>query len=67
MTGGLTKAERDILEMTADVWNRFLDLPRAHQDEVSEFRRTMHDLQRFILVRPTMRLPHHEILDRLQP
>jgi hypothetical protein len=67
MAEGLTKEERDILELTADVWNRFLDLPRYHNDEVSEFRRTLHDLQRFILSRVAMRVPHQEILDRLEP
>lgn len=55
MSGILTTEERALLDLTAQVWNAFLQLPRAHPDEQTEFRHAQHALQRIILARPAIR------------
>ena len=35
----------------AEVWNMFLDLPKEHEDDITEFRHNLHDLQNKILAR----------------
>lgn len=64
---GFTNEELAILCLTAALWNRFLELPSLHPDDVAEFRSTMHDLQRIILARIGQReLARDDIQDLVQ-
>lgn len=45
----LTKEEEEILELTAELWNRFLALPIYHLMEQSEMQSKIHDIQRMII------------------
>lgn len=51
----ITSEEGKILDLMAEAWNLFLELPREHIEEVADFRRHLHDLQRVVLSRPTGR------------
>lgn len=55
MASTLTDEEQKVLRITAEAWNAFLDLPRQHPDDQTEFRHTLHALQRIILARPAVR------------
>lgn len=51
----LTLDERALLSDIAVAWNRFLSLPRQHQDETDEFRHAIHALQVMVMARPVER------------
>lgn len=44
----LTQEEEEILELTAELWNKFLQLPIYHLMEQSEMQYKIHDIQRMI-------------------
>lgn len=50
----LTKEEEEILRLTEEVWNRFLELPINHPMEMNEM--AIHNIQRMIISRPGFRL-----------
>lgn len=52
----LTQEEEEILELTAELWNKFLQLPIYHLMEQSEMQYKIHDIQRMIISRPGFRL-----------
>lgn len=52
----LTKEEDEILELTAELWNRFLALPINHPMEQSEMQSKIYDIQRMIISRPGFRM-----------
>lgn len=52
----LTKEEEEILELTAELWNRFLELPINHPMEKDEMAIKIHDIQRMIISRPGFRM-----------
>jgi hypothetical protein len=52
---GRSDAEEKVLAALVEAWNGFLDLPRLHSDELPDFRRGIHDLQRIIMVRSVLR------------
>lgn len=47
----LTQEEDEILELTAELWNKFLQLPIYHLMEQSEMQSKIHDIQRIIISR----------------
>lgn len=47
----LTQEEEEILELTAELWNKFLQLPIYHLMEQSEMQYKIHDIQRMIIAR----------------
>lgn len=51
-----TQEEEEILELTAELWNKFLQLPIYHLMEQSEMRYKIHDIQRMIIARPGFRM-----------
>lgn len=51
----MTEQEKDCLEALAMAWNLFLELPTEHSDDVDDFRKGIHVLQRQIMARPTRR------------
>lgn len=51
----LTEEEQDVLMLLVDAWNGFVRLPWKHPDDISEFRQIIHEAQRMILSRPTLR------------
>lgn len=61
-----TDQERDLLELTAKLWNGFLLLPVLHADDTPEFRHKLHDLQRIILSRSSRLALRLEAIDRLE-
>lgn len=52
----LTKEEEEILMLTEEIWNRFLELPINHPMERDEMAIKIHDIQRMIISRPGFRL-----------
>ena len=54
--GKLTQEEEEILRLTEEVWNRFLELPINHPMEMNEMAIKIHDIQRMIISRPGFRL-----------
>lgn len=54
--GKLTQEEEEILRLTEEVWNRFLELPINHPMEMNEMAMKIHDIQRMIISRPGFRL-----------
>lgn len=52
----LTQEEKEILELTAELWNKFLQLPINHPMERDEIAMKIHDIQRMIIARPGFRL-----------
>lgn len=59
----LTKGEEEILELTAELWNRFLALPIYHLMEQSEMQSKIHDIQRMIISRPGFRMNKEKFRD----
>lgn len=55
MRGMLDEAEGAVVDALAEAWNRYLDLPIEHQDDVDEFRRAIHTAQEKVLARPARR------------
>lgn len=51
-----TKEEEEILMLTEEIWNRFLELPINHPMEMDEMAIKIHDIQRMIISRPGFRL-----------
>ena len=51
----LTKEETEVLKMSADLWNAYLNLPVQHLDDTDEFRRFMHSLQHLVMIREARR------------
>lgn len=47
----LTKEEEEILMLTEEIWNRFLELPINHPMEKDEIAMKIHDIQRMIISR----------------
>lgn len=52
----LTKEEEEILRLTEEIWNRFLELPINHPMEMNEMAIKIHDIQRMIISRPGFRM-----------
>lgn len=52
----LTQEEKEILELTAELWNKFLALPINHPMEANEMAIKIHDIQRMIISRPGFRM-----------
>lgn len=52
----LTQEEEEILRLTEEVWNRFLQLPIYHSMEANEIAMKIHDIQRMIISRPGFRM-----------
>ena len=52
----LTKEEEEILMLTEEIWNKFLQLPINHPMEMDEMAIKIHDIQRMIISRPGFRL-----------
>lgn len=51
----MTEGEKDILELLAEAFDKFIQLPVQHPMHQQEFMMKIHDLQRLILCRPTSR------------
>ena len=51
-----TQEEEAILRLTAELWNRFLELPINHPMEKDEMAIKIHDIQKMIISRPGFRL-----------
>lgn len=56
----LTDNEQIIIEMLADVWNLFSDLPQLHQSDRVEFMHAIHVLQNIVMSRLYMRTQNGE-------
>lgn len=59
----LTQEEDEILELTAELWNKFLQLPIYHLMEQSEMQSKIHDIQRMIISRPGFRMNKEKFRD----
>lgn len=59
----LTKEEEEILRLTEEVWNRFLELPINHPMERDEMAIKIHDIQRMIISRPGFRMNKEKFRD----
>lgn len=54
-TSGPNDQERKVVKHLVDAWNSFLALPIEHNDDIDEFRRSIHAAQEKILARPGRR------------
>ena len=52
----LTQEEKEILMLTEEVWNKFLELPINHPMEANEMAVKIRDIQRMIISRPGFRM-----------
>ena len=59
----LTKEEEEILRLTEEIWNRFLELPINHPMEKDEMAIKIHDIQRMIISRPGFRMNKEKFRD----
>jgi len=59
----LTKEETLVVDKLIEAWNVFAELPIAHDDDITEFRRGIHQCQNIILSRPTSRVLNSKIKD----
>lgn len=53
---GLSEEEKEILALSSELWQRFVDLPESLDDEVKEFQLAVHNLQRIIATRVARRV-----------
>lgn len=53
---GLTTAEREVLRLSADLWNAFVKLPKEHPSDIPEFQAALHELQALIALRVARRV-----------
>lgn len=51
----MTEREQRAFDALVEAWDRFIELPIEHADDIPEFRAGIHALQRHILARPTRR------------
>ena len=54
----MTEEEIGTLELLAQAWNAFLELPEVHQDDRNDFRKSIHDAQRLVMARSGHRALH---------
>ena len=59
----LTKEETLVVDKLIEAWNVFAELPIAHDDSVTEFKRGIHQCKNIILSRPTLRVLNSKIKD----
>lgn len=52
---GLTLQERQVLDLTAELWNAFAALPDKHPSDAAEMQRDIHDIQNRIMARAARR------------
>lgn len=45
------KKDKEILALTGEVWNRFIKLEQTHPNDIDEFAKGIHQLQRIIATR----------------
>lgn len=43
--------EVNVLNLSADLWNEYIKLPKLHEDDLPDFKLHLHALQRIILAR----------------
>lgn len=48
----LTEAENEALDLSVKLWNAIVRLPVMNNDELSEYRKCIHDIQGRIMSRP---------------
>lgn len=53
--GQFTDDEKKILLLSAELWNKYLQLPVQHQNDRYDFSQAIHELQRIIGWRPMTR------------
>ncbi len=53
---GLTKTEKEILDSTVELWNKFLDLRQTHDSDIKEVLEAIHKIQYIIGMRSLRRL-----------
>ncbi len=58
----MTEEEFDILNLLADIWNAYLNLPVQLDNDRLEFMHIVHDAQRMILAREALRHLYKEEL-----
>jgi hypothetical protein len=51
---GMSIQEIKVLNLTAELWNSYTELPELHPMDKQEFCLKIHDIQRCILARPTL-------------
>lgn len=51
-----TEKEEEILRLTSEIWNKFLELPDVANIERQEMMMKIHEVQRMIISRPGFRM-----------
>lgn len=47
----MTKEENEVVELLADAWNKFVDLPVLHKADREEFMHALHQAQNIVMAR----------------
>lgn len=55
VTVGFTEEERNVLRLSAKLWNAFHQLPEQHPSDTLDFCNALHAIQRIVGWRPMMR------------
>lgn len=55
MSVALLPEELDVLRLTAELWNAFMDLPKQHIDDLQETKLDIHRIQNRVMARATRR------------
>ena len=51
----VSKQEKAVIDALAEAWNRYVELPVEHNDDLDEFRRAIHAAQAKVFMRPARR------------
>jgi hypothetical protein len=51
----MTEQEKEILQWTGELWNKFIQLPIMHPDDQNEFRFHLHAIQNIVYAREGVR------------
>lgn len=51
----MMEEEKELLNLTGEIWNKYLDLPILHPNDQQEFMYHLHAIQRIIMSREFLR------------
>lgn len=55
----ITTEEKDVLDITVDIFNKFQIMPQLHPDDLTDFKYHVHAIQNLILCRSAYRVLHN--------
>lgn len=49
---GLSEKEKEVLRLSGELWNQFIELPTIHPDDNNDVRFHIHAIQNIVFARP---------------